>query len=173
MWGSFFFLLAFFHLPIMDEKLVHPPQLLHGLCPFVLSHKGSSLTFVFYSLHAYTSLQTSHIADFMHKDISYPYVFLFFCFFVKKVCQSNCYSQVRWHYSVFDGCTSKLLFFFFLLFWSALSRSRNLIYWMLKRFFCRWRHRKGYWLKWQENMPFASKCLPANVILPLPCWDGL
>lgn len=73
-----FFLLAFFHLPIMDEKLVHPPQLLHGLCPFVLSHKGSSLTFVFYSLHAYTSLQTSHIADFMHKDISYPYVF-FFC----------------------------------------------------------------------------------------------
>lgn len=82
---QFFFLLAFFHLPIMDEKLVHPPQLLHGLCPFVLSHKGSSLTFVFYSLHAYTSLQTSHIADFMHKDISYPYVFFVFFFFCKGV----------------------------------------------------------------------------------------
>lgn len=37
------------------------------------------------------------------------------------MCQSNCYSQVRWHYSVFNGCTvrctqmhTKLLLFFFL-----------------------------------------------------------
>lgn len=32
-------------------------------------------------------------------------------FIVKKVCQINCYSQVRWHYSVFEGCTSNLFFF--------------------------------------------------------------
>lgn len=55
----FLSLYAFCHLPIKDEKLVPPPPLLHGLCPFVLSHKGSSSASVV--LCAYTSLQIPHI----------------------------------------------------------------------------------------------------------------
>lgn len=69
----FFPLLAFFHLSIKDEKLVPPPQLLHGLCPFVLSHKGSSSASVV--LRAYTSLQIPHIVHallILCTNICYP-----------------------------------------------------------------------------------------------------
>lgn len=79
MWNvrQFFFLLAFCLLPIMDEKLVPPPQLLHGLCPFVLSHKGSSLTFVFLQCVLTQGAALAFLLIFMHKDIRYPYVYLF------------------------------------------------------------------------------------------------
>lgn len=39
-----------------------------------------------------------------------------YCKKKKRVCQIDCYSRVRWHHSVFEGCTSKLLFFFSLCF---------------------------------------------------------
>lgn len=38
------------------------------------------------------------------------YLFIIYLFKKKKEHQINVYSQVRWHHSVFEGCTSKLLF---------------------------------------------------------------
>lgn len=166
-WGNFF-LLAFCHLPFMDEKLVPPSQLLHGLCPFVLSHKGSSLTFVFLQC-VLTQVSRLHALLILCTRISVIRMFIY--------CKEGVPDQLLQSGDCITVCSMVVLqiffFFFFLLFWSTLSRSRSLIYWMLKRFFCRWRHRKGYWFRRQENMPFASKCQPADVIFLLPCWAVL
>ena len=72
-----FFRLAFCPLPIMDEKLVPPPQLLHGLCPFVLSHKGSALTFVF-PQRVLTQVSRLHTLLILCTRISVICVFLYF-----------------------------------------------------------------------------------------------
>lgn len=108
-WEAFFFLLAFCHLPIKNEKLVPPPQLLHGLCPFVLSQKGSCPASVLCVLTQVSRFHTS----FTHCWLYIQGYLLSLCVFILK--WINCRSDMRWYYCVLTGCPSKLLFFLVLI----------------------------------------------------------
>lgn len=108
-WGNFF-LLAFCHLPFMDEKLVPPSQLLHGLCPFVLSHKGSSLTFVFLQC-VLTQVSRLHALLFLCTRISVIHMFIY--------CKEGVPDQLLQSGDCITVCSMVVLQSFFFFFFSC------------------------------------------------------